>query len=158
MFKSIKTAIGLLAQFDNETPFEPVTDEMAPVDGPVEETTDTENTTEEQAKEVGEKCGVNWEEVAFEPVDLAKGIDVEYEHGSVNEQTNITNDDIEMTAKIAIAHLNEGANYYELLAELESNLSDGEEEPEEEVEEVIEEATESLVEEEIEEEAAASSR
>jgi hypothetical protein len=61
------------------------------------------------------------------------------EHGSVNEQTNITNDDLEMTAKIALVHLTEGANYYELLAGMESKLSDGEEpEPKgEETEEVL---------------------
>jgi hypothetical protein len=37
--------------------------------------------------------------------DLAKGIEVEYEHGTVNPLTNITNDDPLMTAKIALAHL-----------------------------------------------------
>ena len=35
------------------------------------------------------------------------GANVELEHGTISELTNITNDDILMTVKIALAHLNE---------------------------------------------------
>ena len=34
------------------------------------------------------------------------------EHGKVNPLTNVTNDDLIKTAKIALAHLNEFPNYY----------------------------------------------
>lgn len=44
--------------------------------------------------------------------DLLKGINIELEHGTINPKTNITNDDLEMTTKIALAHLNELPNYY----------------------------------------------
>lgn len=50
---------------------------------------------------------------------LIKGIKVELEHGKVNPLTNITNDDPVMTAKIALAHLNEIPDYYTKLEKIE---------------------------------------
>ena len=44
--------------------------------------------------------------------DFLEGINIESEHGLVNPDTNITDDDIIKTAKIALAHLNEYKNYY----------------------------------------------
>lgn len=34
------------------------------------------------------------------------------EHGIINPMTNITNNDLEKTMKISLAHLNEFPNYY----------------------------------------------
>ena len=52
--------------------------------------------------------------------NLIKGIKVEFEHGKVDYRTNITNDDLEMTLKIALAHFEEsGPRYYELLDDIE---------------------------------------
>lgn len=48
----------------------------------------------------------------FSVMDFLTGINIELEHGSINPLTNVTNDDLEMTAKIALAHLNEYPNYY----------------------------------------------
>ena len=48
----------------------------------------------------------------FSPEDLVRGMNVEKEHGLINVKTNVTNDDIIITAKIALAHLNEYPNYY----------------------------------------------
>lgn len=48
----------------------------------------------------------------FSPEDLLKGMNIEKEHGLVNPKTNVTNDDIIITTKIALAHLNEYPNYY----------------------------------------------
>ena len=39
-------------------------------------------------------------------------MNVELEHGYVNPNTNVTNDDLLITAKIALAHLKEYPNYY----------------------------------------------
>lgn len=39
-------------------------------------------------------------------------MNIEREHGLINPKTNVTNDDIITTAKIALAHLNEFPNYY----------------------------------------------
>jgi len=44
--------------------------------------------------------------------DLIEGINIEMEHGMINPETNVTNDDLETTMKIALSHLNEYPNYY----------------------------------------------
>ena len=48
----------------------------------------------------------------FSLQDLLEGINVELEHGSINPSTDVTHDNLIMTAKIALAHLNEFPNYY----------------------------------------------
>ena len=54
--------------------------------------------------------GVNFDK--FTPEEFLEGINIESEHGTVNLKTNVTNDNLIMTAKIALAHLNEFPNYY----------------------------------------------
>ncbi len=48
----------------------------------------------------------------FTKEEFLEGINIELEHGTVNFKTNVTNDDLITTAKIALAHLNEFPNYY----------------------------------------------
>lgn len=48
----------------------------------------------------------------FTPEEFLEGINIELEHGLVNELTNVTNNNLILTAKIALAHLNEYPNYY----------------------------------------------
>ena len=48
----------------------------------------------------------------FSESDLLEGMNIELEHGLENPRTNVTDDDLVMTAKIALAHLNEFPNYY----------------------------------------------
>ena len=48
----------------------------------------------------------------FTPQELLDGINIELEHGHVNAKTDVTNDDLILTAKIALAHLNAFPNYY----------------------------------------------
>ena len=48
----------------------------------------------------------------FSIKDLLRGINIELEHGKINPLTNVTNDDLIMTGKIALAHLLEYPNYY----------------------------------------------
>ena len=48
----------------------------------------------------------------FTPEEFLDGLNIESEHGKVNSNTNVTNDDLIITAKIALAHLNEFPNYY----------------------------------------------
>ena len=45
--------------------------------------------------------------------DFITGINIELEHGLINPLTNVTNNDLLLTAKIALAHLNEFPNYYD---------------------------------------------
>ena len=48
----------------------------------------------------------------FSKEEFLEGIKIESEHGKINEVTNVTDDDLIKTAKIALAHLNEFPNYY----------------------------------------------
>ena len=73
--------------------------------------------TKEQAKEIGEKLGIDWSKWDVEQFRM--GMDVELEHGLVDPNTNVTNDDPLMTGKIALAHLNEIPDYYTRLYEME---------------------------------------
>ena len=73
--------------------------------------------TAEEAKIIGEKLGINWKK--FDVEQFRRGMDVELEHGTVDSNTNVTNDDPLMTGKIALAHLNEFADYYTRLDKME---------------------------------------
>ncbi|MFW9804274.1 MAG: DUF5661 family protein [Candidatus Thorarchaeota archaeon] len=70
-----------------------------------------------EAKEVGERLGIKWDE--FDLEQFRMGMDVELEHGKRDETTNVTNDDAMMTGKIALAHLKEFPDYYDRLDKLE---------------------------------------
>ena len=48
----------------------------------------------------------------FTVEDFLTGLNIEKEHGLINPKTNVTNNSIILTAKIALAHLNEYPNYY----------------------------------------------
>ena len=48
----------------------------------------------------------------FSLSDFITGINIELEHGKVDPNTNVTDNDLLKTAKIALAHLNEFPNYY----------------------------------------------
>ncbi|MCX6739754.1 MAG: hypothetical protein NTZ49_00815 [Candidatus Parcubacteria bacterium] len=73
--------------------------------------------TSEQAQKIGEQLGVDWSRWDVEQFRM--GMDVELEHGTVDPNTNVTNDDPLMTGKIALAHLNEIPDYYTRLAKME---------------------------------------
>ena len=77
----------------------------------------TKRFTNEQAKEIGDKLGVDW--LAFDVEQFRMGLDVEIEHGARDPETNVTNDDIMMTGKIAWAHLKEFPDYYDRLEVME---------------------------------------
>ncbi|MEI6309250.1 MAG: DUF5661 family protein [bacterium] len=71
----------------------------------------------EEAKVVGETLGIEW--TRFDVEQFRMGMDVELEHGTVDAHTNVTGDDPVTTGKIALAHLNEFADYYTRLEALE---------------------------------------
>ena len=79
--------------------------------------------TAKDAKEIGEKLGINWRK--FDVEQYRMGLDVELEHGLVDPHTNVTNDDPIMTGKIALAHLNEFPDYYTRLDKLEKEAEAG---------------------------------
>jgi len=78
--------------------------------------------TEEEAKEIGEKLGIKWDK--FDVNQFKIGMNVELEHGTHDEVTNVTNDDSIITGKIALAHLNEFPDYYTRLEKMEKEADE----------------------------------
>ena len=76
--------------------------------------------TAEQARAAGEQIGIDWASSRFDVEQLRMGMDVELEHGKQDLATNVTDDDVVVTAKIARAHLNEFPDYYDRLAVMEA--------------------------------------
>lgn len=70
--------------------------------------------TPDLALKMAKKFNINLKVVPI--MELQKGIEIELEHGKMlGKLTNITKDDIEMTTRIAIAHLIEDPRYYKYL-------------------------------------------
>lgn len=76
--------------------------------------------TADQARAAGEQIGIDWASSRFDVEQFRMGMDVELEHGARDPQTNVTNDDVVATAKIARAHLQEFPDYYSRLAVMEA--------------------------------------
>jgi len=74
----------------------------------------------EQARDAGERIGIDWSISAFDVEQFRLGMGVELEHGTRDPATNVTDDDVTATAKIARAHLNEFPDYYSRLAVMEA--------------------------------------
>jgi len=77
---------------------------------------------EEDAKRIGEELGIDWSK--FDVNQFWMGLNVELEHGTVDPETNVTNDDEVMTGKIALAHLNEFSDYYTRLEKMEKEAEE----------------------------------
>jgi hypothetical protein len=76
--------------------------------------------TEDKAREIGERIGIDWSSAPFDVEQFRMGMDVELEHGSHDPATDVTGDDAVTTGKIALAHLNEFPDYYTRLARMEA--------------------------------------
>jgi hypothetical protein len=68
---------------------------------------------------IGGEIGIDWETAPFDVEQFRKGMDVELEHGVHDLLTNVSDDDPLVTGKIALAHLNEFADYYTRLERME---------------------------------------
>ena len=79
--------------------------------------TSKKNFTTEEAKSIGELLGIDWSK--FDVEQFKMGMDVELEHGLVDPNTNVSDDDPLITGKIALAHLNEFPDYYTRLEKME---------------------------------------
>jgi len=77
----------------------------------------TQRFSVEDARCVGAALGVDWTQVDVE--QFRRGLEVELEHGTRDPETNVTNDDLSLTGKIAWAHLKEYPDYYTRLDALE---------------------------------------
>ena len=85
--------------------------------------TETQRTTSDEARRVGDEIGVDWSRFDLEQFRL--GMDVEYEHGSHDPQTDVTGNDPIVTGKIALAHMKEFPDYYERLERMEEEATRG---------------------------------
>lgn len=79
------------------------------------------NVTDAEAAQVAETLRVDFDAVAFDLAQFRRGMRVELQHGRGDPDTNITNDDLVTTGKIALAHLNEIPDYYTRLAAMEAD-------------------------------------
>jgi hypothetical protein len=76
--------------------------------------------TDDEARQTGEAIGIDWDSAPFDVDQFRRGMDVELEHGSHDPATDVTGDDEITTGKIALAHLNEFADYYTRLERMEA--------------------------------------
>lgn len=76
----------------------------------------------DEAKRLGEILGISWDE--FDVEQFRMGMDVELEHGTLDLKTDVTHDDPMVTAKIALAHLNEFPDYYTRLEKMEAEAEE----------------------------------
>ena len=73
--------------------------------------------TLEEAKISMKKLNINPK--IIKPSYFKKAMQVELEHGLVNKKTNVTQNNLNKTAKIALAHLMEFPDYYIRLEKME---------------------------------------
>jgi hypothetical protein len=66
--------------------------------------------------------GIDWSR--FDVEQFRMGLDVELEHGLRDPSTDVTGNDPVLTGKVALAHLNEFADYYTRLAKMESEAKE----------------------------------
>ena len=74
----------------------------------------------DEARSVGERIGIDWEAAPFDVEQFRIGMEVEFEHGTHDPATNVTDDDPIVTGKIVLAHLNGFADYYTRLEKMEA--------------------------------------
>ena len=73
----------------------------------------------DEARSVGDAIGIDWATAPFDVDQFRRGMEVELEHGTHDPKTDVTGDDPVLTGKIALAHLNEFADYYTRLEKME---------------------------------------
>lgn len=73
----------------------------------------------DDSRRIGKTLGLSWKKVDLKQFHM--GLNVELEHGKRNAFTNVTDDDEILTAKIALAHLDEFPDYYTRLNKLEKD-------------------------------------
>ena len=78
--------------------------------------------TAEEAMNIGKELKIDWSK--FDTEQFRVGMDVELEHGKIDPNTNVSDDDPSITGKIALAHLNEFPDYYDRLMKMEKEAEE----------------------------------
>jgi hypothetical protein len=73
----------------------------------------------EEARSIGTQLKIDWSQIELE--QFRRGLEVELEHGALDPETNVTDDDLLLTGKIAWAHLKEIRDYYTRLDKMEAD-------------------------------------
>lgn len=73
--------------------------------------------TTEEAQKIGEGLGIDFSKYILE--EFRMGLGVELEHGLIDSETDVTHGDVNLTGKIAWAHLKEIPDYYTRLLKME---------------------------------------
>ena len=76
----------------------------------------------EEARSIGKLLKIDWSQIDLE--QFRRGLEVELEHGAIDPETNVTGDDLLLTAKIAWAHLKEIRDYYRRLDLMEAGAKE----------------------------------
>ena len=77
---------------------------------------------EKDARKIGKEIGIDWIQVNL--AEFINGLNIELEHGTRYPETNVTNNDLILTGKIAWAHLKEFPDYYSRLEKLEKEAEE----------------------------------
>ena len=72
----------------------------------------------DEAHSIGTQLKIDWALIDLE--QFRRGLEVELEHGIIDPQTNVTDNDPLLTGKIAWAHLKEIRDYYSRLDKMEA--------------------------------------
>jgi Protein of unknown function (DUF5661) len=83
--------------------------------------TERKDFTTDEASRFGSEIGIDWDAAPFDVEQFRRGMNVELEHGLHDPATNVSDDDPHVTARIALAHLNEFADYYTRLERMEED-------------------------------------
>jgi hypothetical protein len=75
--------------------------------------------TTEDASRTAAALRIEFAELGCDLDQFRRGMEVELEHGHRSPDTNVTNDGLIQTGKIALAHLRELPDYYDRLAAME---------------------------------------
>lgn len=76
----------------------------------------------EEARSIGTQLKVDWSQIDLE--QFRRGLEVELEHGARDPETDVTDDDLVLTGKIAWAHLKEIRDYYRRLDLMEAEAKE----------------------------------
>jgi hypothetical protein len=79
--------------------------------------------TTDEPRRVGEEIGIDWSTAPFDVEQFRIGMNVELEHGLHDLTTNVTEDNPNVTAKIALTHLNEFSDCYTRLERMEEEAT-----------------------------------
>jgi APA family basic amino acid/polyamine antiporter len=71
--------------------------------------------TDQDAQAVADQLRIDFRAAEFDLEQFRAGLEVELQHGRVDPDTNVTDDDLFVTGRLVLAHLNEIPDYYSRL-------------------------------------------